>query len=293
MEEIADRVFLVHGGRGGRFPRSHAVLVLDRVRVLIDAGCGRDVLARVRERHAPDKVVLSHAHPDHCSGASGFPPFRVWTPREHRETTGRLERMAERFIAPPLRETWMAYMREEVGFRSFTAGHVYGSGDVFDLGDLHLVPVHAPWHTDDHYCFHIPEASVMVTTDIDFTRFGPWYANDESDIDTFLESIDRVRAYDAETVVSSHEGVIRKGIQRRFDRFAAAFEEREERLLKGLERPATLEEIVDRAIIYGSFPIRPRILRFWEHQMIGKHLARLEARERVRRLPQGAFVRIS
>ena len=287
MEPIADRIFLVPGAKGGRFPFSHSILVLDRVRVLIDTGCGQETLAWVEERYAPDMVLLTHAHPDHCSGTALFPPSRVWTPRESRRSTGRLKRMAERFIRPALREEWISFMQSAVGFREFAPGNSYGAEDRFDLGSLTLVPVHAPGHADDHYCFYFPEAAVMATTDIDFTRFGPWYANDEGDIDTFLESIERVRSHPMEAAVSSHEGVVRDDIQGRFERFASTFGEREERLLGLLERPRTLESIVDKAIIYGSFPVRPRILRFWERQMIVKHLERLEAAGRVRRTDEG------
>jgi glyoxylase-like metal-dependent hydrolase (beta-lactamase superfamily II) len=287
MEPVADRIFLVPGARGGRFPFSHSILVLDRVRVLIDTGCGRETLVRIRERHAPDMVLLTHAHPDHCAGTAVFPPSRVWTPRESRRSTGRLERMAERFICPPLREEWISFMRETIGFQEFVPGHSYGSEDRFELGSLTLVPVHAPGHADDHYCFYFPEAEVMATTDIDFTRFGPWYANDEGDIDTFLESIERVRSHPMAAAVSSHEGVVREGLQERFERFAAVFGEREARLLDLLDRPRALESIVDEAIVYGSFPVRPRILRFWERQMIEKHLARLEAAGRAIRTDRG------
>jgi hypothetical protein len=36
-----------------------------------------------------------------------------------------------------------------------------------------------------------------------------------------------------------------------------------------------LEEIVDQALIYSSFPYVPALLRYWERQMIQKHLNRL------------------
>ncbi|MCF8063038.1 MAG: MBL fold metallo-hydrolase [Deltaproteobacteria bacterium] len=291
MEPIADHIFLIPGAKGGRFPFSHSILVLDRVRVLIDTGCGLDTLTRIQEQYTPDMVLLTHAHPDHCSGTAVFPPSRVWTPGESRESTGRLERMADRFVSRALREEWMEFMRSSIGFRDFAPENSYSGGDRFDLGSLSLVPVHAPGHADDHYCFYFPEAAVMVTTDIDFTRFGPWYANDEGDIDLFLESIEHIRSHPMDAAVSSHEGVVRESIQERFERFASAFGEREERLIAFLERPRDLDAIIDEAIIYGSFPVRPRILRFWERQMIEKHLARLETTGRVKRTDAG-FVRI-
>jgi glyoxylase-like metal-dependent hydrolase (beta-lactamase superfamily II) len=198
--------------------------------------------------------------------------------------------MARRFICPSLRQEWISFVRAAVGFREFEPGNSYGAGDRFDLGTLHLVPVHAPGHADDHYCFHFPQAGVMATTDIDLGRFGPWYANDEGDIDAFLASIERVRSHPFETAVSSHEGVVREGLGERFERFASVFAERDERILGLLERPLDLDALVDEAVVYGSFPVRPGILRFWERQMIEKHLERLAASGRVRRTEEG-FVR--
>jgi hydroxyacylglutathione hydrolase len=282
MERICKGVYLIPGPKNGRFPFSNSVLILDRTRVLIDTGCGDETLARIEREYAPDLVFLSHAHPDHCSGTRQFPSSRVWVPREGRDSIGDLKRMAERFIIPPLREEWTDYMHRDLGFREFAASNTYGEGDTFFLGSQTLVPVYAPGHSDDHYVFHIPENGVMVTTDIDFTRFGPWYGNDEGDIHRFIQSVQKVRAFGMTTAVSSHEGILRDGLEERFDRFLSAFDRREERLLAVLDRPQTLDEIVDRAIIYGSFPVRARILRFWERQMIEKHLARLQEKGSVR-----------
>ena len=203
MQPIADGIFLVPGPKGGRFPFSHSVLILDRVRVLLDAGCGRETLRRVQAEFSPDLVFLSHGHPDHCSGSSVFSPSQLWTPVESRATTGRLAAMAERFIAPRLRDEWMSFMREEIDFRDFKAENTFSVDASFDLGSRTLIPVHAPGHADDHYGFHVPEAEIMVCTDIDFTPFGPWYANEECDIDLFIQSIRLVRNRPMKAAVSS------------------------------------------------------------------------------------------
>ncbi len=136
MQRIADGVFLVSGAGGGRFPFSHSVLLLGRVRALIDAGCGAETLSRIQKQYAPDLVLLSHGHPDHCSGGGIFSSGQIWAPQESRESTGRLARMAERFISRPLQDEWMDFMRREIGFREFTPGHAYRGGEAFDLGSL-------------------------------------------------------------------------------------------------------------------------------------------------------------
>jgi hypothetical protein len=51
-----------------------------------------------------------------------------------------------------------------------------------------------------------------------------------------------------------------------------------------------LEEIVVQALIYGSFPHAPALLRYWEGQMIQKHLNRLIRKGLVRER-DGVYVR--
>jgi hypothetical protein len=47
---------------------------------------------------------------------------------------------------------------------------------------------------------------------------------------------------------------------------------REEQILRFLSQERRLEEMVDRAFVYGSFPYAPALLGYWEGQMLQKHL---------------------
>ena len=150
--------------------------------------------------------------------------------------------------------------------------------------------MHAPGHTDDHYCFYLPNEKIMLTTDIDFTSFGPWYGNPESDIDIFIDSIERLRGYDIETVLSSHLGVIKNNIEEKFDQFLAVFEERDAKTLAFLSSPRSIEDFVEKALIYHSYPYGESILRFFEAQMDEKHVKRLIKRGLVKEV-DGKYVR--
>ncbi|MBN2125702.1 MAG: MBL fold metallo-hydrolase [Deltaproteobacteria bacterium] len=276
-EEIEGNIFLVRGERNGQFPFCHTILITGDVRVLIDPGCGIEALRSLQDDFTPDMVVYSHAHPDHCSGCGVFPPEILWGPEQWKESTGNLRLMAERFIREDYWEEWISYMKEKAGFREFRPSHFFDEVHPFSLGGITLEPVHVPGHTDDHYCFYIPEQKIMLSTDIDFSSFGPWYANPESDIDRFIASIRKVRDYDIRTLVSPHRGVIREGIGEAFEAFLGVFKAREDRILSFLNKPRSLEDFEDAALIYGRYPTRGRVLRFWERQMIEKHLGRLFA----------------
>ena len=223
-------------------------------------------------------VIFSHMHPDHCAGSSVFPPERLWGPMESKETTGNIRRMSERLVKKDIRGDWIFYITRVPELRDFSVGNYFQNKHVFDFGDSVMEAVHAPGHTDDHYCFYFPNEKIMLTTDIDFTSFGPWYGNPESDIDSFIDSIDRVKGYDMEIVISSHMGVIKNGIGEGFDRFLNMFQKRDEQILDFLNSPRSIEDFVERALIYQKYPYAASILRFFEAQMAEKHLQRLVSR---------------
>jgi len=291
-EPVCERISLISGPEGGRFPRTHALLIEDEVTALIDAGCGREALEELARQLTPDMVIITHAHPDHCSGAGVFPPEVLWAPEQHRESAGDLEQMAARFVAPVLRENWIDYMTGVVGFMPFEARQTFGPGHTFKLGNTVVQAVHAPGHTEDHYCFYLPRERILLSTDIDFTTFGPWYGNTESTIAGFINSIERVRRLPATTLISSHRGVIRQDLQGHFDRYLDFFEQREQQIMAFLDAPRTMEAFIDRAIVYRRYPYRASILRYWEGQMVAKHLERLQADRRVDKHGD-AYVRVA
>ena len=278
LKQVTKNIYLVEGKSNGRFPFCHSVLIRDRITALIETGCGREVLKEIEKEFSPDMVIFSHMHPDHCAGSSVFPPERLWGPMESKETTGNIRRMSERLVKKDIRGDWIFYMTRVPELRDFSVGNYFQNKHVFDFGDSVMEAVHAPGHTDDHYCFYFPNEKIMLTTDIDFTSFGPWYGNPESDIDSFIDSIDRVKGYDMEIVISSHMGVIKNGIGEGFDRFLNMFQKRDEQILDFLNSPRSIEDFVERALIYQKYPYAASILRFFEAQMAEKHLQRLVSR---------------
>jgi glyoxylase-like metal-dependent hydrolase (beta-lactamase superfamily II) len=282
LKQVTKNIYLVEGKSSGRFPFCHSVLIRDRITALIETGCGRGILKEIEKGFSPDMVIFSHIHPDHCAGSSVFPPERLWGPVESKETTGDMRRMAERLIKNDIRGDWISYMTRVPELEDFNVGNHFANKHVFDFGDTVMEAVHAPGHTDDHYCFYFPNEKVMLTTDIDFTSFGPWYGNPESDIDSFIDSINRVKGYDMKIVISSHIGVIKNGIGQGFDGFLNAFKKRDEQILAFLDSPRSIEDFVEKALIYKKYPYAASILRFFEAQMTEKHLNRLISKGLVR-----------
>jgi glyoxylase-like metal-dependent hydrolase (beta-lactamase superfamily II) len=282
---IEPYLWLVEGEDRGRFPFAHAFLVRDDVTALIDTGPGFVRLGMLKQTSPPDLIMATHSHIDHTAGNWLFPDTPLWGPQESFDWLGRLDALAPRVVSPELAFTWQQYARRITGMRDRPPTDAYEDGHRFSFGHITLEAIHCPGHCADFYCLWEPTHGVLLAGDIDFTSFGPWYGNPESDLDHFEESINNVWALRPRIVVSSHLGIVTDDIDAHFEDYLAIFGRREDRLLAFLgEQSRTFDEIVDEALIYRSHRRDPGILRYFEAEMINKHLARLEARGQVRQI---------
>jgi len=271
--EIIPGLYLLPGQDEGRFPYAHSVLVEGDGHALIDTGAGIERLRWLRDQAHLDMIISSHSHPDHTAGNWLFEGLPLYAPEQAADTFGRMKPLSERFVEPgPLAETWRHFVRQTMQFRDAPHTHTFGDGATFDLGRVTLVAIHTPGHVIDHTCFFEPNHGVLLSFDIDLTSFGPWYGHRESNIEQFKASIRRVMALEPRVVVSSHKGIIQDDVQGHLTRFLAVFDEREAKVRGLLAAGYGLSEMVGLAPFYGSYPYAAGLLRYWETQMIRKHL---------------------
>lgn len=162
----------------------------------------------------------------------------------------------------------------------------YEGDHVFHLGSTHLQVLHTPGHSPGHCCFLIPEENLIFLSDIDLTSFGPWYGTLNSDLDSFIASIESLKGMWFETAVTSHKVEIFKGyknLHEKLTQYLNRIFQREEKLLNFLEIEHTLEEIVNQAIIYGKFHEPVATFKHMEKIMIQKHLDRLLVKGKVKK----------
>ncbi len=287
LVQIVPGLYMVSGPGGGRFPLAYSFLVEGEEWALIDAGCGIETLRALRRRRM-DRVIASHAHPDHTAGCWLFDGVPLYAPEATAGTFGRFELLGERFTEPGhLAATWRHFVSQAMGFRSTRPTHTYGDGETFDFGSLSLVAIHTPGHTADHTCLFEPRHGVLLSFDIDLTSFGPWYGHRESDVEAFKASIRRLMGLRPKVIASSHKGIISDDVEGHLQRYLDVFEARDRKLLALLSTKRTLEELVDLSPFYGGYPYAEELLRYWEGQMVRKHLDGLIAEGRVRRMDDG------
>jgi glyoxylase-like metal-dependent hydrolase (beta-lactamase superfamily II) len=294
--QVQGPVWLVIGEQGGRFPRSHSVLIRDaEACALIDTGCGLEVLRGLRQQLPLDLVINTHTHPDHSAGNFLFDGIPIVVPEPGRSTAGSLRALSRRFFPqePENRPIWRAFVRETMGFADQAPTGTFPVDGVLDVGTTRLEVLHAPGHAVDHCCFWLEDLGLLIGADVDLTRFGPWYGHVESDLGAFRRTIEGLRRRSPRGVLSSHRLPVLHDVERAFTDFLGALERREARLLELLRQERSLAELVDAAPIYGGFPYAEPLIRSWEAQMIRHHLAELTEQGRVVETGRGFVVRVS
>ncbi|MBN1881930.1 MAG: MBL fold metallo-hydrolase [Deltaproteobacteria bacterium] len=281
LTQISGPIYLVKGKNKGRFPYSHSILIRTEQTgdVLIDTGCGIEILKELKGRTDIHTVINSHTHPDHSAGNAVFSENgpTLFVPVESIDTAGSIVALSNRLAEPgDLALYWQNFVSETLGFIDYTPTGTYDETTLFHFDDVTLKPIHTPGHTADHYCLYEPDRKILFSFDYDLTGFGPWYGHRESNISEFISSIDRLLDLEIECLVSGHKGIITDRIKESLSAYARVFDERDELIFSHIQNGAsTTDELVDRSPIYGGFPYAEPLLRYWEGRMIDLHLERL------------------
>jgi len=278
LMRITDQLWLVPAMNSGRFPFAQSVYVDAERKLLFDAGLGPQLMGQFVREFPVDIVIVSHSHPDHIAGcwmlADTAP---VFVPAEAAASFGRLDLLADRFVEGEEEQTlWKALVTKVMGYRDCQFSRTYDAKSAFDLGSVKLVALYTPGHVLDHYCFYEANSGVMMLFDIDLSPLGPWYGHRESDLGSFEASIEFVRSFSPEVVVSSHMGVLRQGVDEALADFGARFGRRDDLILELVREPHTLDELAAGfPLSKGFHPKLKPLALYWEKQMIHKHLDRL------------------
>lgn len=259
--------------------------------LLVDAGMAPAVAAALRDLKLPLRLHLTHMHLDHRLHESWFAGERISAPAaEARELVDWEAWWQAGGFDPSMRELVDAWRRSWIPDGPRPAVDALEDGDV--LPDL----VHEtrlcmlPGHTAGHSGLWLPGPRIMVVTDYDMERFGPWYGNASSDLDAYTRTLREQMADDGvELFVTLHRRaalspeLFRREGQRYLDQIAA----RDGRLLEWLRESRQgldLETLSRRGLIYPRRGLErnPMLVPF-ERRMIELHMQGLAAQGCVRR----------
>ncbi len=273
---VVGPIKLLSGRNRGQFPFSHSFIIDDADTALIDTGPGLEVLRPWAEPGRIDLVLNTHTHPDHSAGNHLFDGVEILVPEPAFDVSGDKTALSERFAEPgELAEMWRRFVTETMGFADQRPTGAFTPGQEIRIGRTRLIALNTPGHTIDHTVFHLPQHDAVLSADIDLTPFGPWYGHRESDLGRMRADIRLVMDLKPKVLIPSHGEPLTSGIQEALSAYLAKIDEREDRILKFLARERSRDEIVEAALIYGGFPYFAPALKYWEGQMIDRHLAEL------------------
>jgi len=257
----SERVVVVLGQNPGPFtgPGTNTYIVgTGRHRLLLDSGQGvegyDDLLVRALDELCGgaelDRIVLTHAHPDHIGG---------------------VERVRARHGDLPLEK--MPLPASDRGFEV----RAIGDGDVLTTEGATLEAIWTPGHARDHLCFLLREEKVLFTGDM-VLGAGTTVIPPDGDLGDYLDSLQRLLALDVERIFPAHGPVIEEP-HRKIGEYLAHRALRDEQILAGLASGLTRSEDLVRRIYTDV----PEFLHRAAGVSVESHLRRFAKLGRVRR----------
>jgi glyoxylase-like metal-dependent hydrolase (beta-lactamase superfamily II) len=273
--KLAEDLYLIEGDNNARFPFCNAFLITGSETVIIDTGIGVQKLKEIDREKRIDRVIISHSHPDHIAGSSVLQDRHLLLPEETGEDVHDLLMLGTRFTGSfEEGKKWAAFVRSVLSIEPLKEPDGrYGNGDMLDFGSVRLEAIHVPGHLNDHYCFFDHESKTLLSTDIDFSSFGPWYGNPECAIEPFIEGIRKVMTFPYDQVCSSHKPPIKgETAKDAFDEFLNMFDRHRQQILDLCNSPVTLDQMAAISPFYSNKLKGTIVQDVFEKNMIQKNL---------------------
>ena len=274
LVHLAANIYLVPAPGESRFPYCNSFLIDGHETVMIDAGIGVERLRALDRTKRIDIMIISHSHPDHILAWHVLKDRFIFMPRETPDSVADLYQLGRRFTdTAPKAKHWAQRVGRELGVQPMRQPDGrYGDGDVFEVAGVKLQAIHAPGHLDDHYCFLEKKSGTLLTTDIDFTTFGPWYGNPECDIGLFKQNIYKIMEFPHQRVCSSHKPSFEGNATALFESYLKIFDRHAQLVLDLCDSPQTLDQMVSASPFYRNKAPDRIVQNMFEEQMIAKNL---------------------
>ena len=279
----------IHVAIGGSFPFCNTIVVITSEElVVIDPGCPIEELRSLLKNHNLelrdiDTIILTHIHPDHITHTTKLHRLSRCRIAANEMTASLFNDKEEmkKFLGfhkkHPIRPLWEDLVNRSM-YGALEDGRVdeeLRNGDKFAVGDLTLRVLYTPGHLPDHMCIEFLEPNLIFASDIDCTRFGPFYGHENSSIPEFRESIRMLKKRDYKGMISGHlqEPLI---IDYRYalSEYEKHFDRREEAVLKSIRDGAeTIDDLSVNPIVYP--PLSDLVLLQFEKWMVEHHVSSL------------------
>lgn len=275
---VTDQVYMVAPTDQGSFPSSISFYIDDEIPTLIDTPLtvwGQAFKVSLGDR--PVKLILNtHYHRDHTGCNHLFPTADVYA--HPADIPAMVSREAfiqyygfDKYADKNVLEGIMSWIQ----WSPCSVSHELEDGQIIKLGNVELTVIHTPGHTPGHCVFYWEKQGLLFSGDIDLTNFGPWYGNINSDITQLISSMEKLIKLNPQVICSGHKGVVEHNVREQLEKYLARLLEKEESILKALRKPLTLDELVQRKLVYGRWGKPEDQFYFFEKLSVMVHLRRL------------------
>ena len=94
---------------------------------------------------------------------------------------------------------------------TFSPDHVPRDGERLSLGDIGLTAIHTPGHASNCVCYLLEGERLLFTGDHVLDGVSPVILAPDGDMSAYMDSLEKLGAYDFERIAPGHGGVMQRG----------------------------------------------------------------------------------
>ncbi len=265
---------------------ANSIVVHGEQPIIIDPSANFTYLRHLALTPNPYRIINTHYHSDHRALNGRFPNATFMCHREDAPALRSWQAFQKRLdhYSDSIYSEWVRRMWQQMRLEETPVTVELEDNQIIETPEHRLRVIHIPGHTPGLIGILFEKIELLFTSDIDLTPFGPWYANEVSDIEAFKKSIQKIRGIETTHYITSHGQRIfdRTKFLEKLERFERHFARREEQILEALkEEPQTLSKLTDRGIIYRRALQKDPLKVYFSNKMILKHLEQLMERGEV------------
>ena len=266
-------IWFIPGENKGKYPFCHSIYI-EGPGILIDPASDRERLMELKKDPGVKTIWLSHWHEDHFMHLDLFDELPLMISREDAARLSGIENFLDGYgIESDARDEWRSLVKDVFHFHPREPHAFLPVGSSMSFGSIKVEFLAAPGHTPGSVALHFPEHGILFLADYDLTPFGPWYGDVGSNIEHTISTIKMLQQIPASIWLASHEqGVFESPPGALWQRYLDVIYTREEKLLALLDRPCSINDVVNAWIVYRK-PREPlSFYTFTEKALMTKHL---------------------
>ena len=152
---------------------------------------------------------------------------------------------------------------------TFSPDELPRDGETICFGDVRLTAIFTPGHASNCVCYLLPAERLLFTGDHVLGGVSPVILPPDGDMTAYLDSLDKLRAYDFERIAPGHGDVMGRG-KRVLQMLRAHRIARERKVLARLSQPSTLDALTP--AVYDDVPADRHA---WARHTLEAHLIKL------------------